>query len=91
MLKVTLTKRAAKSLRRLPANHAARIRAAIGHLAAEPEGTSLDIKSLQGVSGLRRVRVGGWRVVFEMPTSDELVILDVLPRGSAYGRIGGDD
>jgi len=91
VLDVTFTKRAAKSLRRLPANEAARICAAIDRFAAQPHGSHHDVKTLHGATGLKRLRVGGWRVLFEMPSTDEVLILDVLPRSSAYRRIGGDD
>jgi mRNA interferase RelE/StbE len=91
VVEVTFTKRAAKSLRRLPANDAARICAAVDRLAAQPHGGHHDVKTLHGVSGLKRLRVGTWRILFEMPSTDELLVLDVLPRGRAYRRIGGDD
>ncbi len=91
MVEVTFTKSAAKSLRRLPVNGAARICAAVDRLAAQPDGSPHDVEILHRVSGLVRLRVGSWRILFEMPSTDELLVLDVLPRGRAYRRIGGDD
>ena len=88
---LTYTKRATKSLRRLPANEAARVRAAIEALAADPQAPTHDVKMLSGAAGLLRLRVGRWRVLFELPSRGEIVILDVRPRGSAYRGLGGDD
>ena len=74
---VILSKRAAKSLKALDKFTQTRIAAGIHKL---PEG---DIKKLKGYTSAFRLRVGGYRVIFEM-TADEIQINDVLPRGDAY-------
>lgn len=62
---------------------ARRIRAKIDQLAIDPAALANNIKALQGQSGLMRLRVGDWRVLY----NQDLVILLVIkiaPRGSAY-------
>lgn len=44
-----------------------------------------DVKKLKGVDDRWRLRVGDWRVLFTFaPDHDALVVLRVLPRGTAY-------
>ena len=54
-----------------------RIRKAISKL---PRG---DVRRLKGYTNLYRLRVGDWRILFNM-TATQLNIEDVLPRGNAY-------
>ena len=42
-----------------------------------------DVKKLKGYSAAFRLRIGDYRVLFEM-TAGEIRINDVLPRGDAY-------
>lgn len=76
-MNIELTKAAVKSIARLdkPTKH--RIRDAI---AALPSG---DIKKLKGFSTSYRLRIGDYRVIFNM-AGDNILINDVLPRGDAY-------
>jgi mRNA-degrading endonuclease RelE of RelBE toxin-antitoxin system len=47
---------------------------------------SLDVRRLAG-SELRRIRVGDWRVIFELDrSSHQIVVHHVLPHGRAYDR-----
>jgi len=69
---------AAKSLRRLSRPDRERILAAIESL---PNG---DVKSLTGRPGEYRLRVGTWRVLFELGEGDVIVVYRVSARGSAY-------
>jgi len=68
---------AKKAIERIDASTKQRLRNGIYKL---PDG---DVKRLQGFTGLFRLRVGDWRIIFTM-TSTEIFIEDVLPRGSAY-------
>ncbi len=44
-----------------------------------------DVRALTGVPGEFRLRVGDWRVRYELETeAEQLLVLRVLPRGSAY-------
>ncbi|MGN0605826.1 MAG: type II toxin-antitoxin system RelE/ParE family toxin [Oscillospiraceae bacterium] len=45
-----------------------------------------DIKRLQGYSAMYRLRIGNYRVIFEM-NNDIIYIKDILPRGQAYNNI----
>lgn len=62
---------------------AKRIREKIALLAAEPEALANNVRRLKGASGLLRLRVGDWRVIY----TETLVVLTVVriaPRGSVY-------
>jgi mRNA interferase RelE/StbE len=81
--RLVVTPRAEKDLKRLPTNEQARIRTAIDNLTAFPKQG--DFKKLQGNIDEWRLRVGDWRVRFRADfDARTLVILRVLPRGSAY-------
>ena len=71
------SKSSKKALERLDTFTKQRIRKGIYKL---PDG---DVKRLQGFTNLYRLRIGDWRIIFTM-TSTEIYIEDVLPRGSAY-------
>ena len=64
MRAITYSKDAAKTLRRIPANVAATIRAKIAQYAASPEGLAGNVIQMAGSEGFLRLRVGDWRVVF---------------------------
>lgn len=85
-MRVKYSKDALKFLARLDQKSVARIRAAIQGLTRNPpEG---DIKPLQGYSDhRRRLRVGGWRIVFKYGNDGELMVLlviDIGNRGDIY-------
>lgn len=53
-------------------------------LSALPAG---DIRRLTGEERLWRLRVGGWRIIFERDDADRRIdVLAVRPRGDAYRR-----
>jgi mRNA interferase RelE/StbE len=79
MKAIRLTRRAATALRK-HRNMAARIMAKIEDYAANPAST--EVKMLRGSTTLR-FRIGDYRVLFE-ETGDEIIILDIGPRGSIY-------
>ena len=80
-LKISYSKTAAKSIRALDRRMKERVKAGIERI---PEG---DICKIQNHSFLYRLRVGDYRVLFEM-VGDEIYVDDVLPRGEAYKRFG---
>lgn len=64
---------------------ARRVGAAVARLAETGQG---DLLKLQGTSGERRLRVGDWRVRLLLDDEAQtLLVLRVLPRGSAYRDI----
>ncbi len=79
---VRIKRSAVKSLGRIPKHDRVRIVDAIDGLAEHPHtGTALK----GGLRGLRRIRVGGYRVVYEVQ-DDALVVLvvRVASRGTVY-------
>lgn len=76
----TLT--SAKTLDRLPRNVAGLIRDKLRRLAADPFGPQPQAARLKG-SPTFRLRVGDWRVMYEIE-DDVVRVLDVKPRGGAY-------
>lgn len=74
---------AMKTLRRIDSRTARRIRQKITQLAIEPEALGNSVIPLRGEDGLKRLRVGDWRVIF----TETLIVLSIVriaPRGSAY-------
>lgn len=82
MAGVAYSRSAIKALRRAPANVASRIREKIEQVAKDPKALAANIKRLEGRKGYR-LRVGDWRVIFERD-GDNLIVLDVGPRGGIY-------
>lgn len=82
MKQIAYSKDAIKTLRRIPANEAKRIRSKIEQYAADPASQAANIKKLQGREGFR-LRVGDWRVIF----AEDGTVIDVVaigPRGGIY-------
>lgn len=74
---------ASRVLKRIDRRTAHRIRDKIDRLAVDPEALANNVSALKGETGLMRLRVGGWRVIYSYDV-DVLVILKISPRGSAY-------
>jgi mRNA interferase RelE/StbE len=82
MLKITYSKAAIKTLRRMPANTAKQIRSKIELYAANPESLASNVRALKGVNAMR-LRVGDWRVVFT-ESGEVIAVIRIAPRGSVY-------
>ena len=85
-MKIKYSRDAIKFLAKLDSKSVTRIRTAIqGLTVAPPRG---DIKPMQGYDdGRKRLRVGGWRVIFRYGTEGEIEILfviDIGNRGDIY-------
>ncbi|MCC6453457.1 MAG: type II toxin-antitoxin system RelE/ParE family toxin [Caldilineaceae bacterium] len=80
-----IEKAALKALKKLPANLKQRIANKLSELATDPLTEHLDIKALAGRENEYRLRVGDWRVIYELH-HDRLVIrvLTITSRGGAY-------
>jgi mRNA interferase RelE/StbE len=85
---IKIHKNAAKYLRALPANTRERVRTKIDLLAENPYGTSrLDIKPMEGEEGLWRLRIGSFRLIYEVVQERLLVyILTIRHRGDVYKK-----
>lgn len=83
MFEVVYSRDARQQLRRMPANDAVRIMDKVDQLAADPLGSNPNASALKG--GGFRLRVGDWRVLYELDTdADRMLVAAVLPRGKAY-------
>lgn len=74
---IVYTKRAMKNIKSIDSRVKDRVREGIEKI---PFG---DIKKLQGYSNLYRLRIGDYRVIYEI-ADDQIIIEAVLPRGEAY-------
>jgi mRNA interferase RelE/StbE len=86
MRNIAYSKAALKTLRRMQPASARRITEAVRLCAAAPEDPVHDVRRLQGVDGLLRLRMGDWRVLF----SDDGTVVAVTrigPRGDVYGGL----
>ena len=79
---IRIKRSAAKQLHRLSTNDRRRLVAAIDRLATEPLAGSV----LKGeFSGLRRLRVGQYRIIYEaLPRELTVLVVRVGRRGSVY-------
>jgi mRNA interferase RelE/StbE len=77
-MNISYAKPAKKAIERMEVPTRKRIKAAINDL---PAG---DVKKLQGYTIAYRLRVGGYRVLFDMDTA--ITITNILPRGDAYKK-----
>jgi mRNA interferase RelE/StbE len=66
----------------MPRNVAETVVGKITTLAADPYAPNNNATRLQGRPGFR-LRVGDWRVLYEVDES-RLLVLDIKPRGGAY-------
>jgi mRNA interferase RelE/StbE len=82
--KIAYTTQAAKSLLKMPRNTASLIREKLAQVAIDPFGSISNAKKLQDRPGYR-LRVGDWRVIYEI-NKDEVVIIvmKIAPRGEVY-------
>ena len=72
------SKAAVKTIAAMDRKTKQRIKQAIEKI---PDG---DIKPLAGYAGYYRLRVGGWRIIFNYPDDDTLMVDKIAPRGGAY-------
>jgi mRNA interferase RelE/StbE len=66
----------------MPADTARTIQGKIMQLAKEPEALANNISKLRGRKGYR-LRIGDWRVIFEMDEK-QLSVLEIGPRATIY-------
>jgi len=76
---IELSKSAAKALETLDKPTKVRIVAGIRNL---PAG---DVKKLKGYTAAFRLRIGDYRIIFEM-SAVAIYVSDILPRGEAYKK-----
>lgn len=83
MKRIVLMTEARKALARMPRPLAERILDKIELYGRTPTALANNVKRLQGDDGFR-LRVGGWRVLFD-EDEETVIVRAVRPRGGAYG------
>jgi mRNA interferase RelE/StbE len=82
-VKVIIRPRAGKQLLGLPWNDADRIRQRIRAYAADPRHPGHDVVRLADPPPTFRLRVGDWRVLFDVD-DDNMIVVRILHRREAY-------
>lgn len=82
-MQIAYSRDALKTLARLPANVARLIRDKIEQYATDPASLANNVIQLKGGMGARRLRVGGWRVIFREDGA-VMAIIKIGPRGGVY-------
>lgn len=86
MYRVILTKRASKGLDKAPEHIKRRSIEALDALQQSFAPVKLfDVKKLKGLEGVFRIRIGDWRIIYEVHMKESMmVVLEIGPRGRAY-------
>ena len=85
---VSIDRDAQRVLKRCPADLVRRLRAAILALADNPR--PIGCKKLTGQYDLWRIRVGDWRIVYQIQDDVLIVVVvEVASRGNAYRKLQG--
>jgi mRNA interferase RelE/StbE len=86
-VQIVFRRAAEKALERLPAARRHQIVGRIERLASGSASRGLDIRPLEGGSGLLRLRVGDYRVLFAVDTATDTVTIELIRgRGDVYKR-----
>jgi mRNA interferase RelE/StbE len=85
MYKVTVHRRAARYLKKLPSNEKDNVKKALRKLSENPFG-SREVKCMVGEwKGYYRIRLGNIRVIFWIDEEDKMIYVDhISPRGDVY-------
>jgi mRNA interferase RelE/StbE len=78
---IQYTKSAVKQINNLDKYTKQRIKSGIEKL---PFG---DIKKLKGYKNTYRLRIGDYRIIYQLNNDDTIIIEAVLPRGNAYDNL----
>ena len=84
MYRITYTTQAAKALLKMPRNTATLIREKLAEVANDPFASIPNAKKLQGRPGYR-LRVGDWRVIYEINQKQVVIIvMKIALRNEVY-------
>ena len=87
MFELVWKKAALKSLAKCPAKIRVSIQKAMNEIAENPDDHTADVKSLTGATDYYRLRVGGYRAIFERRDQIRILIIERIgPRGNVYKR-----
>ncbi|MDT8781596.1 MAG: type II toxin-antitoxin system RelE/ParE family toxin [Candidatus Bathyarchaeota archaeon] len=81
---VFIDRKAQKQLDRLPENIQNKVINAIDILHEEGFSKKLNIKKLRGLPNSFRIRVGTYRILFQLSSQNIIEIYAILPRKTAY-------
>ena len=81
--KVFLEKRAFHDLEEIAEPDQTQVRERLQRL-KEGFQPDLDIRKLKGYKNIYRLRVGDWRILFELLPDYEIVVIGIRPRWTAY-------
>ncbi len=81
---IYITRRAAKELSKLAPETRSRILKALAMLRSYGFTGRLDIKKLRGYENHYRIRVGQYRILFELEKPRKIIVYAILPREKAY-------
>ncbi len=86
MYRVILTKKATKGLEKAPDHIRKKTIEAIDALQESFAPVKLfDVKKLKGLEDTFRIRMGDWRIVYELRRRETTIIVyEISPRGRAY-------
>jgi mRNA interferase RelE/StbE len=82
--KVFLDRKAEKQLDTTPEPNRSRIREKLLFLKNSGFSPELDIRKLKGYRNYYRIRVGSYRILFELREGFVIVVFAILPRDKAY-------
>jgi len=82
--RIFLERRAQRQLEKLDEETKARITEALYVLGDIGFSARLDIKKLQGYKDQYRLRVGKYRILFELQPGKTIIVYAILPRRRAY-------
>ena len=83
---VSYAKEALRAMARMPRNTRDLIRDKLVQYAENPATLANNVKKLQGFDDRYRLRVGDWRVIFDVE-GNVIMVAKVVPRGRAYERL----
>lgn len=85
VFEIIYSRQALKVLKHLSPKLAARIRAKIVQLAADPFASNNNVTALKGEESRYRLRIGSWRVIYEIDENQVRIdVVRIAPRGEAY-------
>lgn len=81
---VTISREAARALRRMSRTTAELIRGKIDEVASDPRAANNNVRALVGRPGYR-LRVGDWRVIYDLDDGLRVLAVErIAPRGEVY-------
>lgn len=83
MYKIEFTKQAVKDLKLIQKDYQIKILSTIKELALDPFNKKFDVKKLKGTTNSYRIRVGSYRIIYEI--ENNILIIKIQTRGNVYG------